>query len=580
MKNRILFLSGEKATKILLFLAYSAFLVFLIYRSFLSVELTDEVYGIASIYSIYQGQRPIMTSWNLSTGWFIQVPLFALYAAICPDLEGIMLFFRLIYILFTGLNLMLISYLLYRFWQDRMVFFYIFPAMYYVAFSVFSVSYNVFMCDILLLVATLLFTSKKEKAEKMHYFIMGILMCCGCMAYPTLIVTAVILTILIFYINKGSFQGLKVIWYVAGGVVTAAAFLLWIFSEGSMEIFGSAVSSMLSSPHEKSKGIIDAEFLVDVFYKPFRTYLSHMSAKLLWLYLLFNILISCIAKKKKQLWNGIGLVSFLAVNAYVTRNISGYMVAGEWLALMIFIIFSDRKPWKKYAVFFFMFFAYMLTYCFTSDNRNVFTAFVAAGQIVFLLMGLVLYDNEILPHRCVALAAMLVMAISGLTGVYTYVYRDEPVGQLTAKVEEGIYKGLYTIQNRKQFVEKTERMLKEQISTQDSICAVTRMPMVYLMANAEICAPTTWDAQYLSRGYISAAPLLDYFESMQEIPDVLVAMDMDIADFYENPKYEINEFIDEYYQMYYMEKIEGVTFYLWRKRNNSGVNFNDRFSGG
>ena len=38
--------------------------------------------------------------------------------------------------------------------------------------------------------------------------------------------------------------------------------------------------------------------------------------------------------------------------------------------------------------------------------------------------------------------------------------------------------------------------------------------------------------------------------------------------------------IDEYYQMYYMEKIEGVTFYLWRKTNNSGVNFNDRFSGG
>lgn len=82
------------------------------------------------------------------------------------------------------------------------------------------------------------------------------------------------------------------------------------------------------------------------------------------------------------------------------------------------------------------------------------------------------------------------------------------------------------------------------------------------------CAPTTWDAQYLSRGYISAAPLLDYFESMQEIPDVLVAMDMDIVDFYENPKYEINEFIAENYQLYYMEKIEGVTFYLWRKTGN------------
>ena len=43
---------------------YAILFLALLYRSFLSVELTDEVHGIASIYNIYLGKKRFMTSWD------------------------------------------------------------------------------------------------------------------------------------------------------------------------------------------------------------------------------------------------------------------------------------------------------------------------------------------------------------------------------------------------------------------------------------------------------------------------------------------------------------------------------------
>lgn len=55
---------------------YAILFLALLYRSFLSVELTDEVHGIASIYNIYLGKKPFMTSWDYHTGWCLLAPLF------------------------------------------------------------------------------------------------------------------------------------------------------------------------------------------------------------------------------------------------------------------------------------------------------------------------------------------------------------------------------------------------------------------------------------------------------------------------------------------------------------------------
>lgn len=558
--------SLAKVFSFVMFVIYAVFLVLLICRSFLSVELTDEVHGIASIYNIFIGKVPFMTSWDYHTGWCLEVPLFTLYALIYPDLEGIILFFRLVYIVFSGANLAVITYILQKRFHNKNICFFIFPSLFYVSFSMFHISYNSFTVNMLLLISTLLFIEGK----KLSYFVSGILMCIACITYPTLVILAIFMAVYILFTGgRGGLCYQKTAYYILGGVITAAIFFLWIFSKGSIELFVSALNGMLTSPHEKTKGAINVTFLTEVFYKRIQVYITHISVKFLGIYFICLVAISLIRKKEKVFWNIFLLFAFLIANTCVSVNMIGYLMAGDFAALILFVCFLGKRFWKKYLLFFIMLFSYILTYCVTSDNRDIFAAFISAGQMIFFIIGLILSDQEIMPHKYIAILTMTVLSLSGLMCVYDYVYGDKPIKELTVQVEEGIYKGLYTEQGRKQFVEKAERMLKEEINKEDQICTVTCAPWAYLMANANICSPQTWDPQFLYKGYTSATPLLDYFEIMEEIPDVLIATDMDVKDFYENSKYEVNEFINRNYELYHREEIEGVTIYLWRKTESA-----------
>ena len=138
---------------------------------------------------------------------------------------------------------------------------------------------------------------------------------------------------------------------------------------------------------------------------------------------------------------------------------------------------------------------------------------------------------------------------------------------MNQRVESGIYKGLYTTESRKQMVEQVEQEIDSVITENETVCVVTRAPMIYLMAKANICAPQTWDAQFLYRGNISAEPLLSYFEAVNQIPDVLVATSLDIPDFINQEQYEIQKFIKEYYSLYYDNQIESLDIWVWKRKN-------------
>ena len=238
---------------------------------------------------------------------------------------------------------------------------------------------------------------------------------------------------------------------------------------------------------------------------------------------------------------------------------------GNFIGFMIFTAFERNKLWKKYKVFFIIFILSILTYSFTSDNKNIMVVFETIGPSVFFLISFLSEIEYSKSSRFFGIIVAILLSFSGLIHSYTYVYRDEPVTQLTERVEYGIYKGLYTTPERKRFVEEMENVLTDYIMPSEKICAVTRVPMVYLMSKAKTCVPQTWDAQFLARGYTSSSPLLEYFQAMGEIPDILIATDMDVPDFYNNSKYEIHEFIEEKYELYYTCEIEGVCLYLWRR---------------
>ena len=145
-----------------LMIIYSSFLVFLLHRLVLSVELTDEIHGIASIYNIYLGNVPFMTSWDYHTGWCLLTPLFRLFHKVSPNLEGCVLFFRCTYIIFAFLVSVIIAWLLYRKTLHKNLFFLATTSVFYVSASIFQINYNSFTVFVMLLVAVMFYVSDQK----------------------------------------------------------------------------------------------------------------------------------------------------------------------------------------------------------------------------------------------------------------------------------------------------------------------------------------------------------------------------------------------------------------------------------
>ncbi len=532
-----------------------------------SVELTDEVHGIASIYNIYQGKVPFVTSWDYHTGWCILSPIFSAFCRFSPNMEGIMLFFRYVYVIFSCVCIAIVAFLLYKKTLDKDLCLLTISGIFWVSSSFFQVNYNSFTIYILLIVTVLLHTSKKEEREILRYFVMGGLMSLVCISYPTFIVGAVFLTLPIAIRNHERRERHKIIYYMLGGCVAASFFLVYILYNGSFAMLCKGLEEMLLSPHEASKGTIGIQFIKDTFLSPLKSFFLRKFTVVLMLYVLLEVVIGVWQGTGWKLINAIAFIIYSIINLHYVHQTNGYVIFGDLIGLIIFTIIADRKEVKRYWLWWIVLLLFILIYSLTSDNKNILFSFELIGPFIFVLAILIVHDICFSDYRYIGFIFALVLAVSGICHEYMYVYRDEPIKELNVKVEKGIYKGLYTTESRKNFVESLEDTVSEYVSETDRICTVTRMPAVYLMSKAQICAPQTWDAQFLTRGYTSARPLLEYFRVFDIVPDILVASDMEISDFYNNPRYEINTFISENYELYYSSEIEGNTIWLWRRND-------------
>ena len=110
--------------------------------------------------------------------------------------------------------------------------------------------------------------------------------------------------------------------------------------------------------------------------------------------------------------------------------------------------------------------------------------------------------------------------------------------------------------------------VRANISDDDKLCVITLEPSIYSFSDAEIYAPWTFDVQYYWAGFRSSKPLLDYFDFYHQYPTVLAAHNRVNRDFYDNPEYEIHNFIREHYELSASKIIAGITVYIWRLKKS------------
>lgn len=552
-------------------------LAFLVYRGMLSVELTDEVYGIAEIYNASFGKKPFIDIWDPHTGWFLYVPFLRLFQLFSPHLTGVVLYFRFVYLLLA----LLVSYAAYKLCgYEKGLFLPFFASVGYICFSVPQMGYNAGLTYLLILAFCLLFGKNAE--NRIYQFFGGFVTGIGCLLYPTASILALLMVIPLFFMAEKGKRISAAVTYSGGVALVCAVFFGWIlFGKNDMQDLVTGIKATISTPHAANKGAIDADFLrktfVDrliVFYTPARV--------LLWLaHALFAVIISFIIRKKNYMTEAllvetgifivIASVQIFSDPSVMPISRGGYISYNVFCGLILFSILTWKKTENRVKISLCVLIGWILIYCFTSDNKNVFYGFDAAGALVFFCACY--YVISVKGNRRTAdeekrhLSLSYIVFPSVLLGIgiacfYGYVYRDAPVKELKTRVNEGIYAGLFTTEDNRLYVEKLERVIEENVDENDFLFVANNMPSVYIMSKAEPFTPQTWDAQFLNRGYASAEPVLSYFSFKGKDPDVIVASDYLYPDLFIRQDIELWSYIDEKYVL--VEESSSVK--IWKSK--------------
>lgn len=279
-------MSRKRAVTVAQIFLFALILTALVWRALKSVEVTDEIHGVASVLNILEGKRPFTTSWDYHTGWCLVAPFYYAYIALRGgNREGIVLFSRILYLCVSLFALYIAARLCYGHVERAPAalhtplqqYICLLSLVTYVPFSIFQLNYNAVTAYLsLILLVILQSLQEKNSAHPCLRFASGVIAGLICVSYPPMAALAALLFFIVWLTNqkRGGMQ--KALFYGLGLSLTALAFLLWILAgDRSVSIF-KGLEGMLTSPHQFSRAPATLAFIGflrnlkrDLFNKPY-----------------------------------------------------------------------------------------------------------------------------------------------------------------------------------------------------------------------------------------------------------------------------------------------------------------------
>ncbi len=555
MNATILYLKEHKRD-LFCILILILFNVLTFYRNQFGFDWSDETFYPTVSYRLLIGDHLFENMWSVSQfGAALLMPLMAAYKYICGDMDGIIFFFREVQHLFS-LFLALYSYFVFRKKGNRL-----FVVLASVAIIVFtpgciaSLSYNTLGLQFLLL-SWLLIARYLE--NKRNFNLMGSGICFGfaCQMYPGIVLAILIIPIYLFYgkerygINDKWHQRLK--WWVLGGTLVICVFLvalLWNSSlDSAVEHFHRIFNTNLDGYENRSANIftICCQYLCEIrdllgysayiltgftvlcfLYpiftdsdvKTFKTVLSILWALItVWIWAQtfdldnINYINLPLALTGPALWgicgrkNNIctllyilGIFESLSVQIGSNNRLAGSSY-GLFLCSIAVILYIALDLHKAGGDFF--------------DKETVSLASWGRGHI--------LNDNRI---RALLIGCICCVIVGSLAYYrMTWVYRDAPLSTLTARLESGPGKGIYTAPMQKERYEVICKEIKENLPKEGTVLFSKLLPFGYLLSDLRPASMTTFRAE------IASEELREYYKVHANlVPDRVFVMDEDVG---------------------------------------------------
>ena len=503
-KQNLWFLAGLLGIGLILFL-----------RCFYSVNTTDEAYYIGTVYRLWFGDGMLCDEWNptqqMCSFWLY--PFYVLFRLILGSNEGMILAFRLLYIVF---QLFISGYLYGK--LKKFGYISILPIFFYLlstAFNINSLSYNTMANSAL--AALLVTLGMMEKPDWKNRIWCGIFASIVVMGNPYAVfayilygIACVAVTLIFKKLKKdvpvalqfGTFFKMSL---TAAGVLVV--FLIFTFWHATLERIMNNLPYIVGDQEHVQRWNVK----ISDYFRYFREH--YFGAVLVPLVVSGSALFD-----KKRVEHGAlyMILNVLAILPYMIYHglISDYVPVNLvtvpicFLGLPAFVV--SKKPLRKVFYIWYlpaMVYPFIVQITSNTGPLAVSAGFVTAGAASVLLAAAWAGAQEGSQLKNVVHGVILLQLIMMLSLRITYVWADAPLSELTTKVERGAAKGLYTTELTAGYYEEMYDDIDAlNMTEEDGFLVVGSEPLLYLYADRQVASYSTWQV------YTNETRLYRYYE--------------------------------------------------------------------
>lgn len=485
----------------------------LLWRCVFGLDLADESFYAATTNRFYLGDAMMIDEWwPTQLVGFIQLPFFAITRLLLGSTEGILLALRYQYIVFQ-LAVVIICY-----WKLRKRgMLSMLPGFLYLLstpFNINAMSYNTLGIAFLLLTVVLL--SASEKPSGLDYLFAGVCIACTILSNPFAILIyilyaacSVISSIVCLILKKQAMNQLKFknfLLLTLGAFIIFCLFVIFIFSRGTLnECLANLPHILNASGHEQNQSSIFLKF--KTFYEFLMTDYGYL-IKIMAVIIVVTIIDW---KREAHAWFYF-IPTVLVVGTYIVYYgfLWEHIPTNYVYVPLAFLGFESFFLLKKKPIELFLFWTIPgLLYSLCVHLASNTGILAISSSYLILSAGGMLFTALLLKEKwegkrkkefaALAVMATLVFVIQFSASLYlrtTYIWSDHPatIANLTAKIERGPAKGIYTTPEKAEYYNGIlDDIDTVALTDKDNFLVINLAPWLYLYTDVPYACPHAWE---------------------------------------------------------------------------------------
>ncbi|MDD3368250.1 MAG: hypothetical protein PHP50_05065 [Lachnospiraceae bacterium] len=476
----------------------------LLIRTFFGMDWSDESLYIANAYRFYQGDMFMVEDWlPTQMASILLLPFMYIY---CPffGMNGIILFFRVLYLLFQTAIAIRVFFFIKRYYVGKFpdIISFVSALLYltYTKFNIASLSYNTIALGCLLYFVILIYDNQ-NKINNWKNIFAGILYAIATICSPYMAVFFLIVTIVIIFNKNNNY---KKIWlYVTVGIaISLTFFVLWVLGTSSFTDIFKYLPNVLKDPENPAKPVL--ETLLISFSQFYTLGKARING------LLFILLVSIawrITRKnvttERQKWVNVLLwTMFFGLSMLKLQNVDPVFlpIYIAFVALEIMILIEGKRYWLFIGMG--IVFGIATTFASNTGLPGTVNCYMLLTVIAIPISMEFLEINraeEISLRSKFNFSAICVFVLMvGITYLmmvrtrFIDVYREDVLSAQTQQITNGPAKYLYTTETDKEAYDFYYDLLQKDVDESDRVYFTKNIPMLYMFTEAKNGAPTAW----------------------------------------------------------------------------------------